>query len=325
MKRTVSIVISAYNEQENVSMLHRELSRAIASVRGVAFEIIFVNDGSGDGTLSEIINLSARDDRIRVVNLIKNYGHEIAMTAGMDYAAGDCVIFMDADLQHPPGIIPRMIDEWRGGADVVITKRVGNRDSSLFMRLRGALFYRLLNMVSDTPIPANTPDFRLIDRSYVEILKKMEERNRMFRGMINWIGLKNVRCIEFVAPERFAGISKYNLKRSLKLALDGLIQFSNKPLRLATYLGLAAAAAALLLGAYSVWEHIAYKKPPTGFATIIATMVFIGSVQLIVLGIIGEYIGRMYIEIKKRPLYIAEYLAGDRRGRRSRDGHSVSR
>ena len=312
MSRSVSIVISAFNEEENIRKIHCELSGVIRTVKDVTFEIIFVNDGSRDGTLSEIRDLSRNDKRIRLVNLVKNYGHEIAMTAGMDYAAGDCVIFMDADLQHPPEIIPRMIELWRGGCDVVITKRTGNQDQSFFKRMLAALYYRMLAVISETPIPANTPDFRLVDRKYIEVLKMMDERNRMFRGMINWLGLKNYQIIEFLAPKRHAGTSKYNFKKSLKLALDGMIQFSIKPLRLATYLGLAAAGITLILGGYTVWEHIVYNKPSTGFATIIVTMIFIGSVQLIVLGIIGEYTGRMYIEIKKRPLYIAEYFPGEK-------------
>ncbi|NJO92120.1 MAG: glycosyltransferase [Chloroflexia bacterium] len=222
---------------------------------------------------------------------------------------------MDADLQHPPEIISQMVKYWKDGIDVILTKRIDNEEETKFDKLRGKLFYRILNVLSDFEIPSQMPDFRLIDRKYVEVVKQMKEGNRMFRGLISWIGVKNKRIIEFSSPKRFAGNTKYSNKKLLKLALDSVISFSIKPLRFATYFGIVAIIISAIIGGTMVFDYLTNENyKTTGFATTALLIIFIGSVQLIFLGIIGEYIGRIHLEVKNRPLYIAEYFINERDG-----------
>ena len=307
--KLISIVISAYNEEDNVGALYQALQESLASVKNMDFEFIYVDDGSSDKTYQNCLALQKKDNRVKIVQLKRNFGHEIAMTAGMDYAKGDAVIFMDADLQHPPVYIPQMIELWQQGKEIVLTKRVDNKDTSALYKLCAKTFYFILNKLSETKIMESAPDFRLLDRKYVDFLKGFNEQDRLFRGLLSWVLPKeNVAMIDFVAPERFSGESKYNFTKSLRLALNSIIQFSVLPLRLATYLGLISAFAALLLGGYVFIEHFFLHNPTPGYATIMVTVVFLGSVQLICLGIIGEYIGKIHMEVKKRPLYMADYV-----------------
>ena len=246
---------------------------------------------------------------MKLVQLKRNFGHEIAMTAGMDYAKGDAVIFMDSDLQHPPVYIPKMIELWQQGKEIVLTKRLDNKATSKFYKFCAKTFYYILNKLSDTKIMESAPDFRLLDRKYVNFLKGFNEQDRLFRGLLSWImPHDNVAVIDFVAPERFSGESKYNFFKSLHLAVNSIVQFSVLPLRLAIYLGLMAATVAFLLGVYVFVEHFFMHNPTPGYATIMITVIFLGSVQLICLGIIGEYIGKIHMEVKKRPLYMADYV-----------------
>ncbi len=308
MRETVSVVISAYNEGESVNELHKELGKVMKDLPLKDYELIFVDDGSKDDTYAKCQKLQAKDKHVKIVHLRRNFGHEVAMTAGMDYAKGDAVIFMDADLQHPPVYIKEMVKYWQSGTDIVLTKRVENQATSKFYDMCAALFYKVLNFLSDTKIPAKTPDFRLIDRSYIDFLRKFREHDRLFRGLLSWaMPEDNVKVIDFVAPERFAGVSKYNFGKSLALALNSIVQFSTKPLRLSIYLGLLTAFISGILGLYVIVEHFVLNRPTPGYATIMTTIIFIGSVQLIVMGIIGEYIGKIHMEVKNRPLYIAEY------------------
>lgn len=311
MRDTVSVVISAYNEGESVNELHKELTKVMKELPLKKYELVFVDDGSSDDTYAKCQKLQAKDSHVKIVHLRRNFGHEIAMTAGMDYAQGEAVIFMDADLQHPPFYIKEMVRYWQEGTDIVLTKRVENEATSKFYDFCAAAFYKILNFLSDTKIPAKTPDFRLIDRSYIDFLKKFNEHDRLFRGLLSWaMPNENVKVIDFVAPERFAGVSKYNFRKSLALALNSIVQFSTKPLRLSIYFGLLTAFISGLLGLYVIVEHFIMNRPTPGYATIMTTIIFIGSVQLIVLGIIGEYIGKIHMEVKGRPLYIAEYKDG---------------
>lgn len=311
MRDTVSVVISAYNEGESVNELHKELTKVMKDLPLKKYELVFVDDGSSDDTYEKCQKLQAKDSHVKIVHLRRNFGHEIAMTAGMDYAVGEAVIFMDADLQHPPVYIKEMVKYWQEGTDIVLTKRVENEATSKFYDFCAASFYKILNYLSDTKIPAKTPDFRLIDRSYIDFLKKFNEHDRLFRGLLSWaMPNENVKVIDFVAPERFAGVSKYNFRKSLALALNSIVQFSTKPLRLSIYFGLFTAFISGLLGLYVIIEHVIMSRPTTGYASIMSTVIFIGSVQLIVLGIIGEYIGKIHMEVKGRPLYIAEYKGG---------------
>ncbi len=307
--KTVSIVVSAYNEEGNIEKLYDELKKEIDKVSKVCFEILFVNDGSSDQTFSKIQKLVDLDNRVKMVNLKRNFGHEIAMTAGMDYAKGDAVIFMDADLQHPPVYIPQMVDAWLEGAEIVLTRRVDNVATSWFYKLCAKTFYFILNLLSETKIGESMPDFRLIDRKYVDFLKGFNEQDRLFRGLLSWIMPNDkVKVIDFVAPNRFSGVSKYNFFKSLKLAIDSITQFSVRPLHLATWFGFAGAACSILLGLWVIFEHFVQHNPTPGYATIVSVVGFVGAVQLITLGIIGEYIGKIHIEVKKRPLYLADLI-----------------
>lgn len=309
LKKTkkVSIVISVYNEEENLEKLH---SQIIQNLPGDSeYEFLFVNDGSTDQSLTILMELMQKDRRVKIVNLGKNFGHEIAMTAGMDYATGDCTIFMDADLQHPPELLPVMIEKWKRGTDLVLTLRLRNKDQSIISKILNKIFYRIINFLSRGSVPANMPDFRLIDKKYIKILKSMREQNRLFRGLINWMGIKNHEIIQFEAPERFAGETKYNMRKLIALAVDSIISFSIRPLRIASYFGIFTAFLAILMGIYFIWEFL--NNPDytfSGFGTTLMMVVIMGSVQLIVLGIIGEYIGRIHIESKKRPIYFADFI-----------------
>ena len=312
--KTVSIVISAYNEEGNIEKLYEELVKELDKASDVCFEILFVNDGSQDGTYQKIQALIEKDERVKMVNLKRNFGHEIAMTAGMDYAKGDAVIFMDADLQHPPVYIPEMIDAWQKGSQIVLTKRVDNVATSWFYKLCAKTFYVALNLLSETKIGESMPDFRLIDRRYVDFLKGFNEQDRLFRGLLSWImPHDNVKVIDFVAPERFSGKTKYNFIKSLQLAISSITQFSVRPLRLATYLGFAGAACSVLLGLYVIFEHFVQHNPTPGYATIVSVVGFVGALQLITLGIVGEYIGKIHMEVKKRPLYLADLIEQERK------------
>lgn len=307
--KLVSLVISAYNEEGSVSKLYQEITEAISGLKNVDFEFLFVDDGSTDKTRENILKFQKKDKRVKIVELKRNFGHEIAMTAGMDYAKGDAVIFMDADLQHPPKYIPEMVKLWLSGKEIVLTKRVDNQDTSKFYKFCAKTFYYILNKVSDTKVMESAPDFRLLDRKYVDFLKGFNEQDRLFRGLLSWIMPNdNVAIIDFVSPPRFAGESKYNFFKSSKLAVNSVLQFSVLPLRLATFLGLITAFLAGLLGLYVFAEHFFLNKPTPGYATIMVTVIFLGSVQLICLGILGEYIGKIHMEVKKRPLYMADFL-----------------
>lgn len=307
--KLVSIVISAYNEQDNVAELHKQLNATLKQCKGVDFEYIFVDDGSKDRTYANCLKLQQKDEHVKIVQLKRNFGHEIAMTAGMDYAKGDAVIFMDADLQHPPLYIPQMVKAWQDGKEIVLTKRLDNADTSKLYKWCAKAFYYVLNLLSDMPIMESAPDFRLLDRKYVDFLKGFNEQDRLFRGLLSWIMPQdNVEIINFKAPERFSGESKYNFIKSLRLAVNSIVQFSVMPLRLATGLGIAAAIMALLMGIYVFFEHFFLHNPTPGYATIMVTVVFLGAVQLICLGIIGEYIGKIHMEVKKRPLYVADFI-----------------
>lgn len=308
----VSIVVSVYNEYGNLPELHNRITDIMGKLDNLNFELIYVDDGSTDDSFSMIKSYVEKDPRTKLVHLARNFGHEIAMTAGLDYSTGDCVIFMDADLQHPPELLPKMIKEWLSGKEIVLTRRKDNPDVSLFSKLKSKMFYKLLNALSDFPVPSQYPDFRLIDRKYANVVKEMKENNRMFRGLISWLGVKNQIIIDFKAQPRFAGKSKYNSKKLISLALNSIISFSIKPLRIASYIGIISSLVSIVLGIIFTIDFLTSETYQfTGYGTTIVMVIFIGSVQLIVLGIIGEYLGRIHMEVKNRPLYIAELFLND--------------
>ncbi len=306
-KKLISLVISAYNEEENIEPLYLELLKVLQKIN-VDYEVVFVNDGSKDYSLMKMIGLSELDQNIKIVNFSRNFGHEIAMTAGMDAAKGDAIIFMDSDLQHPPELIKTMVDIWLSGIDVVITKRVNNEDDSWLKKQISKVYYKILNLFSEVEIAGGYPDFRLIDRKYIERIKQIGERDRLFRGILNWVGIKNYETIDFVAPKRIHGDSKYNFLKYANLGINAILQFSIKPLRIITLSGFCASIVSVLYAIYVVFDHIVFKRPETGFSTIITLMVILFSIQITIIGVIGEYVGRIHLEIKKRPLYFADII-----------------
>ena len=311
--KLISVVISAFNEEDNVEPLYQELIKTTNQIKDADFEFLYVDDGSKDKTYARCLDLQKKDNRVKIVQLKRNFGHEIAMTAGMDYAKGDAVIFMDADLQHPPHYIADMVHLWQKGNQIVLTRRTDNQATSKLYKFCAKTFYFILNKLSDVKIMESAPDFRLLDRKYVDFLKGFNEQDRLFRGLLSWIMPNDhVAMIEFIAPARHAGTSKYNFFKSSKLAINSVLQFSVAPLRLATYFGLLTAFCSGLLGLYVLIEYFFLNKPTPGYATIMTTVIFIGAVQLICLGILGEYIGKIHMEVKKRPLYVADYISEEK-------------
>jgi len=306
-KKLVSIVISAYNEEGNIIELYKRLLQSLEKCPQIDYELIFVNDGSRDNTLGILRFLLLENLKIKIVNFARNFGHEVAMTAGLDHSNGDAVIFMDADLQHPPELIPQIIAKWLDGHDIVLTKIINNEEKTWFAKLMSGAFYKIITLISDIKIPACTPDFRLIGKKYITTLKDMRENSRMFRGMLNWLGMFNAAEIEFIAPKRFSGKSHYNLSQSFRLAFDSILQFSIKPLRISIYLSAICALFSISFGAWTIYEHFRLHQP-SGYATIICLISGLSSLQFIIMGIIGEYIGRIHIESKSRPLYFAELI-----------------
>ena len=308
----ISVVVPCYNEEESIAETHRRLGSLAADRPGERFEFVFVNDGSRDQTLELLRGIAASDDRVRVVSFARNFGHQLAVTAGVDHARGDAVVLIDADLQDPPEVIEDMIDRWKEGYEVVYGVRTDRPGESRFKRLTAHFFYRLLNWLSDTPIPLDTGDFRLMDRAVADVLRNMPERDRFIRGMVSWIGFRQL-ALPYRRAERFAGSTKYPLRKMLRFASDGMISFSVKPLKLAMMTGLGCAAIACLgilwvLGARLLTS--AWVVP--GWSATIIAILFLGGMQLLCTGILGEYIGRIYMQVKDRPLYVVGEIIGAR-------------
>ena len=312
MSKTVSIVISCYNEEGNVKELHRQLSEVLKNIKADA-EMIFVNDGSIDRTLLYCHELQKTDSRVKIVNFTKNFGHEAAMIAGMEYAKGDAVLFMDADLQNPPKIAGQMIEMWLAGEKVVLTKRKGYANPGIIYKICQKIFYFGLNMLSEVKIPKSMPDFRLIDREYVDFLKKFDERDVMFRGMLSLItDINKLPVIEYDNPDRHSGESKYKFSfRSVKLAIDSVLQFSVRPLWLVLGLSVFVGIISAGLGTYVIIERFILGNPTPGYAAIMSAITFSTAVILFALGGIGIYIGKIHMETKKLPLFFAEYFEKD--------------
>lgn len=318
--KKIYLIISAYNEEDNIPLLIEDLKKNISS-HELNIEYVFVNDGSRDRTLEVLLEQQKEFQEITIVNQNKNFGHEIAMTAGLNYVVScndnsDCkyaVIFMDADLQHPPKIAAEMIELWQSGKNLILTQRTDNDDKGMRYKILGNVYYWLLNFLSDVMIPKNMPDFRLLDKKYVLWINQLNESDRMFRGMLSLVGLKEAHIIPFVAPQRNAGKSKYNFWKLYKLAIDSMIQFSVKPLRLATVFGFLGILASIGFLAYSIYNSWVNNEPKTGFLTLLSIMIFLSSLTILFLGIIGEYIGRIHLEVKNRPLYFNEVIKNENR------------
>lgn len=304
----ISVVVPIYNEAPILPELHRRLSAALSSL-SEAYELVFVNDGSQDGSADLLRAMVSSDRHVRLIDLSRNFGHQIAITAGMDHAAGAAVVVIDGDLQDPPEVIPELVAKWQEGYDVVYAIRERREGESFFKRATAAAFYRLINRITNVDIPVDTGDFRLMSRRAVEALKKVRERNRFIRGLVSWLGFRQT-GVRFVRQERFAGQTKYPLRKMLKFAFDGITSFSFLPLQLATYLGFVVSVASFLGILYVIYLRLFTQETILGWASLMAAILFLGGVQLITLGIIGEYIGRIYDESKGRPLYFTQEVLG---------------
>jgi len=303
MKKTVfSVVVPLYNEEV---VIYESYSRLKGVMEGLnePYELIFVNDGSHDATPAIIRSICETDTCVRLIDFARNFGHQTAITAGMDYASGDAVVVIDADLQDPPEVIPEMIAKWREGFDVVYGQRAKRDGETLFKRFTSAAFYRILQKLTDVDIPVDTGDFRLIDRKVCDALKLVKERNRYVRGIISWLGFRQI-GVEFVREKRFAGETKYPLKKMLRFAFDGIASFSYKPLKLATYVGVTISLVGFSYLIVVIYQKLFTNTTVTGWASMMAVNLFFNGIVLLMLGIIGEYIGRIYDEAKGRPLYL---------------------
>jgi len=304
----LSVIVPCLNEQEVICGTHQRLTAALESAP-MEFEIIYVDDGSTDSTPESLRELQERDSRVRMVRFSRNFGHQIAITAGLEHASGDAVAIIDADLQDPPEVILEFLQKWMDGYDVVYGVR-GERDGETAFKLWTAkAFYRVIGKLSETPIPLDTGDFRLMDRRVVEALLSMPERDRFVRGMVSWLGFSQI-AVPYHRAARAAGTTKFSLFRMLRFATDGIVSFSISPLRLATWMGFAASGFAILVMLYTLYERAFGTGVVRGWTSTMMAILFIGGVQLICLGIIGEYVGRIYGESKRRPLYIVREKAG---------------
>lgn len=310
----LSLVIPCYNEDQVITETLRRLKGFCAELVDLEVELIFVDDGSRDGTRELLKRFAAEDRRIKVIGLARNFGHQIAVTAGVDAAGGDAVVIIDADLQDPPEVVHEMIGKWREGYDVVYGTRIDRPGESLFKTTTARGFYRLLNRLSDVPIPLDTGDFRLMSRDVVDTLRAMPERDRFVRGMVSWVGF-NQTALPYRRAERFAGESKYPLRKMLRFATDGILSFSTKPLQMSVALGMFCATLALIGICYAIFFRLFTDTWVEGWTALMIATLFIGGVELICVGILGEYIGRIYHEIKSRPLYVVqEYLGFKQHG-----------
>jgi polyisoprenyl-phosphate glycosyltransferase len=303
-----SIVIPVYNEAEVLPSLYDRLTRVMEGLVE-PYEIIFVNDGSQDDSTPLLRDFQAKDGRVKFLNFSRNFGHQIAITAGLDYSSGQAAVVMDADLQDPPEVIPRLIDQWRKGYDVVFAVRAKRQGEGLFKRATAAIFYRLFRRMTATEIPLDAGDFRLMSRRAVDTLQSIRERNRFIRGLAGWIGFRQT-SVTFVRDVRQAGETKYPLKKMLRFALNGLLSFSLVPLQLASYLGFLISSIGFFYIAYAIGLKLFTDRVVLGWTSVMVAVLFLGGVQLISLGIIGEYIGRIYEEVKQRPLYIVDEAKG---------------
>jgi dolichol-phosphate mannosyltransferase len=304
-----SLIIPVYNEEATLPELHRRLSPVIDGLDG-RVEVVLVNDGSRDRSLDLIRDLHDKDSRICYLSFARNFGHQIAVTAGLNFARGQAVIILDADLQDPPELIFDLVERWQEGYDVVYAQRTQRHQEGWFKRFTAYGFYRLLRQLADVEIPTDTGDFCLMDRRVVDVLNAMPERNRYLRGLRAWIGFRQA-AVLFERDPRFAGEVKYTFHKSLALAINGLVSFSKVPLRLSTYLGLFAALVAIVMAILVIYWRLFYPHSPlTGYAAIAIAIFFLGAVQLFSIGILGEYVGRIYEEVKNRPLYTLAEVAG---------------
>jgi polyisoprenyl-phosphate glycosyltransferase len=297
----VSIVIPLYNEESNIKILLAAIQHVFTTL-SYSYTVIMVDDGSKDNSLQVVQEMAAQDDRIKFISFSRNFGHQNALKAGLDMAKGDCVISMDADMQHPPSLIPTMLAKWEEGYDVVYTVRKEGADISAFKKRSSNVFYRLLNWLSEVDVEVGTPDFRLVSRQVLNVLKNLNEYDLFYRGLVKWVGFKQT-ALEYEQDERLSGKSKYTFKKMMRFALQGITSFSIHPLYAAAYLGFGISLLSLLYVPYALYSHY-FGYTISGWTSVIVTIAFFGGLQLTILGIIGLYLGKLFMQSKGRPLYI---------------------
>ena len=307
-KKILSIVSPAYNEAENLGEFYSRVINATDNLN-LEIEIIYINDGSQDSTIDIITKQRQIDNRITIIDLSRNFGKEIALTAGLDYSSGDAVIVIDTDLQDPPELIPKLVEKWREGYDVVNAKRIKRKGESLLKKVMSYIYYRLLFYLSDINVPKDTGDFRLLNKNALDALLKLREKHRYMKGLFVWVGFKQ-KEIEYEREVRFKGKTKWGFFSLFNLAFDGLTSFSIMPLRLASTIGFLSALIGFFYGAVIVFKTLFFHEPVAGFTSLVVLVTFFGGIQLLSIGIIGEYIGRIFNETKNRPLYIVKNIQG---------------
>ena len=300
----LTVLVPLLNEREVLPILHARISAAVSGVEGPV-ELLFVDDGSSDGSSDVLRDIAQRDPRVAVIRFSRNFGKEQAMSAGLMAARGQAVVILDADLQHPPEHIPEMVAAWRAGADIVNMKRRSRADETWAKRQSARLFYRVINALSDIRIPADIGDFRLLSRRAVDALNQLPERGRFMKGLFAWIGFPQV-TLDYDVAERAAGATKWSPRKLTRFAIEGITAFSIQPLKFATKIGMLAAGVAVLLGIWYLARALVYGDPVPGFPTLIVVILMLGGVQLMAIGVLGEYLGRMWLESKHRPLFIVQ-------------------
>lgn len=305
-KKILSVVTPVYNEEENIDEFYSRVLKATQDLN-LELEIIYINDGSHDNTIEIINRQSEKDNRIAVLDLSRNFGKEIALTAGLDYASGDAVIVIDSDLQDPPEVIPELVKKWRDGNDVVNARRIKRKGEGFLKKITSYIYYRLLFFISDIKIPMDTGDFRLLNRNALDAISQLREKHRYMKGLFAWVGFKQQE-IQYEREARYKGKTKWSFFGLFNLAFDGLTSFSILPLRLASTVGFLSALFGFFYGVMIIIKKIFFHEPVVGFTSLVVLVTFFGGIQLLSIGIIGEYIGRIFNETKNRPLYIVKNI-----------------
>jgi len=299
----ISVVVPVFNEEANVEEMHRRCS-AVLIAGAPAHEIIFVDDGSTDSTLNKLRKIAASDEHVKVLCFSRNFGHQLAVTAGLEHATGDATVVIDGDLQDPPELIQEMIDKWRQGYQVVYAERQKRRGEGILKKATAFFFYRILRLLTTTHIPVDTGDFRLMDKAVVDSLKKMKERSRFIRGLVSWVGFRQT-PVKFERKERLSGETKFPYRKMIRFGLSAIFSFSDKPLRIATFLGIGASGLGFAMIVWGLYSKLFMAETTVkGWTSVFVAVLFLGGMQLFTIGIIGEYISRIYEESKGRPLYI---------------------
>lgn len=301
----ISVIIPVFNETEVIDTTYQRMKSVMDGTK-MEYELLFVNDGSRDDTERKITGYAETDKTVKLISFSRNFGHQCAISAGMDYASGDAVVVIDADLQDPPELIPQMIEKWQEGYEVVYGKRLKRKGETLFKKATAKLFYRTLKHLTSVDIPVDTGDFRLIDRKVCDIFRRLQEKNRFIRGLVSWIGFRQT-YVEYVREERLAGETKYPLKKMMRFAMDGILSFSYIPLKIASFLGFLLSGLSFLYLIFVCLQKLFYPAGLVpGWTSIVAVLLILNGIILVLLGVIGEYIGRIYDEVRNRPLYIVD-------------------